>query len=244
MKGSFLLIVAFLIARITFAQETEHVPGDILIMLRPGASVSAVVDELRQVEGDPTGLRVVREVSAPMRAWLLRFDAEAVPQHVMLRAVRAHRAIQMAQNNHVIKERAIPNDPQFADQWQHVNINSAAAWDISTGGVTAAGDTIVVAIIERADLSHEDLAGNAWINHDEIAGNGVDDDSNGYIDDVRGWNTPNGDDQVYATNHSTQVAGMIGAVGNNCIGLTGANWRVKMMPVNDGGFQEDQVVAA
>ncbi|MBK6831076.1 MAG: S8 family serine peptidase [Flavobacteriales bacterium] len=245
MRWKALLSVPFLLITLgAFAQEPAYVEGDILVMLREGTTPEVVVRDLQEVEGTRTGLRTVKEVSAPMRVWLLHFDARTIEQHVMLRAVRDHAGVQLAQNNHLVKERAVPNDPQFGDQWHHTNINSTAAWDISTGGVTATGDTIVVCIIERCDLSQPDLAANAWHNNGEVPDNGVDDAGNGYVDDHLGWNTPTGNDAVYATNHGTQVAGMIGAVGNNGVGVVGANWNVKMMPVAYGGVQEAQVVAA
>ncbi len=224
--------------------QAAIVPGDVLAMLRPGASAQRLAADLRVVQGVPTDLGVVEEVSAPMRAWLFHFNPSRVPQEAMLQAFRNHRLVQMAQNNHVIKERALPNDPQFAQQWQHQNIQSEDAWNITTGGVTAAGDTIVVAIIEKADLTHPDLAGNAWINRAEIPNNGIDDDGNGYVDDVRGWDPAAGNDNVYAGFHGTEVAGMIGAVGNNGTQVAGANWRVKMMPVNYANSQESNVIAA
>ncbi|MBP7408860.1 MAG: hypothetical protein KA941_08885, partial [Flavobacteriales bacterium] len=208
MRWKALLSVPFLLITLgAFAQEPAYVEGDILVMLREGTTPEVVVRDLQEVEGTRTGLRTVKEVSAPMRVWLLHFDARTIEQHVMLRAVRDHAGVQLAQNNHLVKERVVPNDPQFGDQWHHTNINSAAAWDISTGGVTATGDTIVVCIIERCDLSQSDLAANAWHNNGEVPDNGVDDDGNGYVDDHLGWNTPNGNDEVYATNHGTQVAG-------------------------------------
>jgi serine protease len=226
------------------AQGPEYVPGDILVMLTEGADPATVATELATVKGVPTSLRVVQQVSAPMRTWLFHFDEGRIAQEVMLRAMRSHPAVQIAQNNHIIKERVVPNDPQFGQQWHHQNINSETAWDISTGGVTATGDTIVVCIIERADLPHPDLIANAWYNHAEIPNNGIDDDGNGYVDDFRGWNTPNNNDNVYGGGHGTQVAGMIGAKGNNSLGVVGANWNVKMMAVNYGNTQEAQVVAA
>jgi hypothetical protein len=224
--------------------DTEYLPGDLLVMLKPGMEAGTVARDLAVVDGQATGISVVEEVSAPMRAWLLHFDPQQQTQWRMLRAAWAHPAVQLAQNNHVVKERAVPNDTQYGQQWHHANINSAAAWDTSTGGVTASGDTIVVAIIENADLSHPDLMANAWINRAEVAGNGIDDDGNGYVDDVRGWNTPSANDNVYSGSHGTQCAGMAGATGNNNLGVTGANWNVKLMPVNYGGTAEAQVVAA
>lgn len=243
LKKSLLFLLFIASAPAAFSQAAT-VPGDVLVMLRPGASARQLANDLRMVQGIPTELRVVREVSAPMRAWLFHFNPGSVAQDAMLQAFRDHRAVQMAQNNHVIAERAVPNDPQYGQQWQHQNIQSALAWDITTGGVTAAGDTIVVAIIENADLPHPDLAANAWINHGEIPGNGVDDDGNGYVDDVRGWNPAGNDDNVYGGSHGTEVAGMIGAVGNNGSQVTGANWQVKMMPVTYASSQEADVITS
>ena len=241
-----LLFAALLLLPSASAQlnDTEYIPGDLLVMTRHGADPHDIARDLATLDGRPTGISVVEEVSAEMRAWLLRFDPALQTQWAMLRATWAHPGIQLAQNNHIVKERIVPNDTQYGQVWHHQNIDSEAAWDISTGGVTASGDTIVVCIIENADLTHADLAANAWINTDEIPGNGVDDDGNNYIDDRRGWNTPNNNDNVYSGSHGTQCAGMAGAVGNNNLGVTGANWNVKLMPVNYGGTSESAVVAA
>lgn len=246
MKKTLILTLLTLSLGSAIAQlnETEYVPGNILVMLQRGASADAIARDLAVVDGQPTGLHVVQEVSAPMRAWLLRFDDSAQAQWNMLRLVRSHPAVMLAQNDHVVKERAVPNDAQYGQQWHHQNIDSEAAWDISTGGVTITGDTIVVCIIENADLTHPDLTANAWINSGEIPGNGIDDDGNGYTDDRRGWNTPSNNDNVYSGSHGTQCAGMVGATGNNGTGVVGANWSVKMMPVNYGGTSESAVVAA
>lgn len=239
-----LIVLSFLVPNSVRSQGPSIVPGDIMIMLAPGATADQVVSDLAAIKGIPTGLRVEGVISEPMRAWLLHFDALDIDQNVLLREVRRHPLVQMAQNNHIVKEREVPNDTQYAQQWHHQNIDSEAAWDISTGGVTATGDTIVVCIIEDADLPHADLIGNAWFNHAEIPNNSIDDDGNGYVDDFRGWNTPGGDDDVYGGGHGTQVAGMIGATGDNSIGVAGANWNVKMMVVDYGGVQEASVVSA
>lgn len=224
--------------------QAVAISGDLLIMLEPGASAHKVADELSTWNGVPTGMRVVEEVSKPMRTWLLRFDPARVGQFDMLRAARSLKDVRLAQNNHHLELREVPNDTQYGQQWHHQNINSEAAWDISTGGVTADGDTIVVCIIENADLPHADLIANAWYNHQEIPGNGVDDDGNGYVDDYRGWNPNSQTDQVYGGTHGTQVAGMIGASGNNATGVVGANWNVKMMLVFNSGANDSGVLAS
>lgn len=244
MRSLLLCLVVLLSFPTLHAQEPDVIPGDLLVMMRPDADVRRVVESLRVIEGRATGLRLIREVSKPMRTWKLQFDASAVPQAVMLRAVRNHTDVQLAQNNHRIKPRDIPNDTQYGSQWHHENIGSEAAWAISTGGLTADGDTIVVCIIENCDMPHQDLLANAWFNHQEIPNNNVDDDNNGYVDDFRGWNPNSETDEVYSGTHGTQVAGMVGAVGNNELGVVGANWAVKMMIVFNSGADDEGVVAS
>jgi hypothetical protein len=239
-----LLLLSLWSPLVATAQGPAYLPGELLVMLKPGEVAQYVADDLQLLNGQRTGLAVAQELSAPMRTWLLRFDATVMAQQEVLRAVSAHPAVMLAQNNHVVTERQVPNDTQYGQQWHHQNINSEAAWEISTGGVTATGDSIVVCIIETADLPHADLTANAWRNLGEVADNNIDDDQNGYVDDRLGWNPPGNNDAVFGGGHGTQVAGMIGAKGNNASGVAGANWNVKMMVVNYGGTSEAQVVAA
>jgi hypothetical protein len=237
------LLSLFSVASAQISQPGD-IPGDILVMLTPNGRPEAIATDLRMVEGVESGMYVDHEVSAPMRIWLLRFDADAVPQDRMLRAVQQHPMVIMAQNDHPVTFRATPNDPGYAQQWHHNKIQSPLAWDVTTGGVTAAGDTIVVCVVEGANLQHTDLIGNRWLNHGEIPNNGIDDDGNGYVDDHRGWNPVNNNDNVYSGSHGTQVAGMIGAKGNNGLAVAGANWNVKIMVVTVGSLTQANVIAS
>ena len=107
------------------------------------------------------------------------------------------------------------------------------AWDISTGGLTAAGDTIVVAVLDDGfDLDHEDLSNRYWINRGELPEDGIDNDQNGYVDDYRGLYLQSGSDDHPRTQHGTAVAGIIGAGGNNATGISGVNWDVRILAVS------------
>jgi subtilisin family serine protease len=124
-----------------------------------------------------------------------------------------------------------PNDPQFVSTGMYGlgKISAPLAWDLTTGS-----SSVVVADIDTGmRYTHQDLAANAWINEGEISGNGVDDDNNGFVDDVRGWDFFYNDSNPIddAGGHGTHTAGTIGAVGNNLLNVVGVNWNVKIMPI-------------
>ena len=160
--------------------------------------------------------------------------------------------LEAVQFNHVVQEReTVPNDPSLGQQWHHIqnadhDIDSDLAWDITTGGTTANGDRIVVAVLEGggSNYNHVDLIDNHWVNAAEVPGNGVDDDGNGFVDDYNGWNASSGTDAISAGGHGTSVSGMIGATGNNGNGGAGVNWDVDIMQIQMGGLTESNVIAA
>ncbi|MGK5086358.1 S8 family peptidase [Bdellovibrionota bacterium FG-2] len=138
-----------------------------------------------------------------------------------------------------------PNDPDFIKTWGLSNTGQTdsagqvglAGSDINViplwlKGITGAKRTLVAIIDTGIDWTHPDLVGNLYTNPGEIAGNGLDDDGNGFIDDVHGWNfadkTANSSDD---NKHGSHCAGTIGASGNNGVGVAGVNWEVTMLPV-------------
>lgn len=241
-------------------QNERHVPGEILVRGKEEV-VLAVVRDFQLFDGVPTRLIPLRRVSAPLNIWLLRFDASSVPEERLLEALRNHGSLQEAQFNHRLAPRQIPDDPEFSKQWQFLNTGSPSgtydadtdatqAWDHAVGGLSPMGDTIVIAVLDDGiDPGHADFGGNLWINHQEIPNNGIDDDGNGYVDDYRGWNVKTNNDQISAGGgagwHGTQVCGMIGARGDNGIGISGINWKVKLMIVkSDFNTDEASVLEA
>lgn len=160
----------------------------------------------------------------------------------------------------IVYPAVVPNDPHYGDQYHLPQVMAPAGWDVTTGS-----SAVTVAIIDSGVYTdHPDLAANIWTNADEIAGNKIDDDGNGYKDDVRGWDfydnnnnpnpTPNGEDDDglngadEQVNHGTLVAGTAVAAGNDGYGVCGVAWGCKIMALqvfpDDGGTAVSTVVEA
>jgi len=242
-----------LFAQMRTADQEPYVPGQLIVQIAKNADLYKSIESLPE----SYGFTVVQELSPFMRAWLLSFNTDAIGQMEALRLASKLEGVTIAQNNHYIELRStVPDDPQFNQQWHHLNsggtgtadadIDSDEAWSITTGGTNALGHDIVVCILEGVDFSHVDLIDNRWTNTSEIPGNGIDDDSNGYIDDINGWNVGNntGNITTNSTGHGTNVAGMIGAKGDNGTGVVGANWNVKMLNVIGYNINNEASVVA
>lgn len=234
------------------AQKPLTVPGEVLFQLRAGADPKDVEHEFAERNGFLPAFMVEACISPPMRAWLGSFDPNEISLEEVIRQLRVIPGVSIAQANHIISTReTIPDDPFFGNQWHHKqnsdrDIDSELAWDITTGGQTPFGDDIVVCVIEPtgAKWDHPDLIENHWVNIHEIPNNGIDDDGNGFVDDYHGWNVVNESGTLSTSNHGTQVSSMIGAKGNNGMGISGVNWNVKIMQVQLGSITESAVVNA
>ena len=156
----------------------------------------------------------------------------------------------------LIRSTVLPNEPSFSSLWglhnvgqsggvTDVDIDAPEAWNTSTGS-----RSVVVAVIDTGiDFNHPDLAANAWKNPREVAGDNIDNDGNGYVDDVYGWDFSNSDSIPMDDNgHGTHVSGTIGAVGNNATGVVGVNWQVSIMGLKfldaDGSGSTSAAIAA
>jgi hypothetical protein len=122
------------------------------------------------------------------------------------------------------------DDPLYSSQTNITSTNIDDVWEQYT---TGDGSQVIAILDTGVDYTHPDLEANIWINTEELNGvDGYDDDGNGYIDDIRGWDFINQDNAPLDDNmHGTHVAGIAGAVGNNGIGIAGAAWNVKLMPL-------------
>jgi subtilisin family serine protease len=145
--------------------------------------------------------------------------------------------VQYVEPNLVLLNLAIPNDPSFGSQFALNNtgqnggvvdadIDAPEAWNVTTGS-----SGVVVGVVDSGvNYTHPDLAANMWHNPGEIPGDGLDNDLNGYVDDIYGWDFANNDsDPRDDEGHGTSVAGIMAAVGNNGIGVAGINWGAKIM---------------
>ena len=246
MKAKLLLIVCavFFMSSVQ-AQELNYERGELLVQLTKDQSLLDISSEFGDVQIQDSKL-----ISKTLNIWKLVFNDNVITEQQAISEMYRHADVQVAQLNHKVSLRIDPNDAQFGSQWQYFqandkDIDAPEAWDISTGGMTMNGDEIVVGVVDNGyNLNHEDLVDNIWINTEEIAGNGIDDDANGYIDDVNGWNAYNSNGNVTSAGHGTAVAGIVGAKGDNGIGVTGVNWDVKVMTIQGSSGNEGTVLEA
>ena len=247
----------FLFVGTAQAQQVEYVQGDLLIQLKPGTKGEKWLQSWNRLQPNWLHLERIEQVSRPADIWRVQFDPSQVEDRSILKSIQQSPKVLVAQRNHVVQLRGVPSDLQFDQQWQYQNtgqsggtedadIDAVEAWDITTGGTTLTGDTIVVAVLDNGiDETHPDLQRNRWYNHAEIPDNGIDDDMNGYVDDYAGWSIITDDDNIAGGNHGTAVAGIIGADGDNELGVTGVNWYVKVMVIKNNFLtNEAQVLEA
>ncbi|HZE11504.1 MAG TPA: S8 family serine peptidase, partial [Burkholderiales bacterium] len=208
------------------------VPGEFLVKFKPHVSRVSGMNSLSQLP--LRSMRAYRSVAGLHHVRL----SPGMRTEQALSAFRKSPDVEYVEPNYIVSINATPNDPSFPSQWGLHNVGQTGgtvdadvdapeAWDITTGS----SDVVVAVIDTGVDYNHQDLAANIFRNSADCNDNGIDDDGNGFIDDCHGIDTANGDSDPNDDNgHGTHVSGIIGAVGNNGIGVAGVAWNAKILP--------------
>ena len=267
------ILVLFTSAQFGFAQSNSdsfpqitHTPGELIVRLRPDAShkkLDALSRKLGAVSVSPIFSPMTPAGRHPRlrRNYLIRFPAKWALEPLQRRYAR-HPSVEAVEMNRLNRPCAeiVPNDPNYGEQWNLALMKMPQAWGIEQGN-----PEVTVAVVDGGiDMQHPEFRSQLWRNVGEVPGNGVDDDGNGYVDDLNGWDfsdaptLPGSGDSTVRDNapedeigHGTQVSGIIGAAANNGIGIAGIAWRCRLMPLRadfkygGGGYlQNDDVAAA
>ncbi len=223
----------------------EVLPAQWLVQLAPplAAQVDSPAAAAERLEPQAAGARVVRGLG--LRGWLLVAAQPGTDPQRVQSWLESHPMIAHWEVDGTISTDRLPDDADFAHLWGLENLGQSGGtpdadidapeiWDVVTGSA----DVVVAVIDTGLDYTHPDLVTNVWTNPGEIPGNGLDDDGNGFVDDVHGYDFANGDsDPMDDEGHGTHVAGIVAAAGNNGRGVVGVSWTGSIMPLK---FLDDQ----
>ena len=228
MKYILALSILIYFSTVAFAQTPEKtsIPNELIIHINDKIDIDKWMTQ-RQASAT---LKHIKKLGIRHNIHQFRFDNTTVNGDQLLAQIRANKDVITAQFNDIVTFRNIPNDIEYSEQWDMEIINAQKAWEYTTGGQTPNGTKIVIANVDSGfEVEHEDLKDNLWHNPDEILGDGIDNDHNGYIDDDIGWDYYNNSPRIFFGDHGTSTSGILGAKGNNNIGVTGINWDIDLM---------------
>ncbi|MDR0614231.1 MAG: S8 family serine peptidase [Dysgonamonadaceae bacterium] len=235
----FVIFLTLFIYPVNAQISSSYIENELIIWLEKGVNAEEFAARSSQ------GTVPKRLLSKRLNIWLFEFAENTAQREEKMNNLSLNNQVRYVQNNHYVTPRArTPNDTCYSQQWAPAKIGLPDAWGFTTGGMSADGDSIVVAVIDDGfSLNHEDLS--FWKNTHEIPNNGIDDDKNGYVDDYDGWNAYDNNGNIPTDSlHGTHVTGIVGAIGNNRKGVCGVNWKVGILPVAGSSKDEATVVAA
>lgn len=213
-----------------------RIPGELIVHLSEQVDAQRWPNSNSRQDAPLQALKYEEKLGIRHNIHLYTFDELTVDQDALLQYIRDHKDVRTAQFNYYVEFRNTPNDTEFSEQIDMDLISAAEAWEITTGGHTNDGTPIVVANMDSGfSIEHEDHVDNLWVNPNEIAGDGIDNDNNGLIDDIHGWNYGDSTPILPTGPHGTSTTGIIGATGNNNKGVTGVNWDIEIMTFSFGG---------
>jgi subtilisin family serine protease len=223
------MLAVFSVANVTAQKQPseKYVQGELLVKFIGGAESNTA--KRANMAMNATVLETLGDLG-----WQRVRLPESLSVDVAMSRYSKLDGVEYAQPNFYYHLLLTPNDPSFTATGMYglTRIAAPSAWDLTTGS-----SNVVVADIDTGlGYTHQDIAANAWVNAAEIQGNGVDDDGNGFVDDIYGLDVFNNDSNPIDDNpstvwHGTHTAGTIGAVGNNGIGVVGVNWNVRIMSI-------------
>lgn len=233
----FLSLFIFLFAGMA-SGSSDYVPDEILVKFKQKVIPINAEERVKAVEDEAlkVGVKAKLKKSFPFINVHNLKILDGMPVEKAIERLKTNPNVEFAEPNYIYSINLTPNDPFFGQLWglnnigqtggtPDADIDAPEAWDIQTGK----GSVVVGVIDTGVDYTHEDLSANMWINPLEVS-DGIDNDGNGYIDDIYGINAITGTGNPMDDNgHGTHVSGTIGAVGNNGKGIVGVNHQVKIM---------------
>jgi len=231
----YLLLLLLLYPFLSISQNAKSTTSSkIVIRFQPKVDASQFFQKYTNKRYAKTSVLNYRKVSTIFNIYTVQTSDAA---QLMKELKQAKEVLKVGYDIPLKNRNTEPNDIGFSEQWNMLNIQADLVWEETTGGQTTDGKRIVIGVLEKGiDPTHEDLIDNIWTNKAEIPNNNIDEDGNGYVDDYAGLNLVDLTDEHTPTlengtreNHGTQVAGVIGAKGNNGIGVAGVNWDVDLL---------------
>jgi subtilisin family serine protease len=214
-------------------EEGTYVPDRLLVKFQPGTDLESRAALHNRLLG-----RVIQTFRLDPDLELVGFP-KGTDVGALIDVYQREGDVRFAEPDLIYHTQVVPNDTRFGELWGMHNtgqsgglvdfdLDGPEGWDVNASGV----GVVIGSIDTGVDLNHPDLAANAWTNPGEIAGNGVDDDANGYVDDVRGWDFLSNDNFPQDDHsHGSHTMGTATAVGNNGIGVAGVAWSASIMPL-------------